>query len=104
MYVTVRRYKIAPGTTAELKREIQNNFVPIISKLPGFVEYYWTSSGKDEMFSVSVFTNRASAEASSGAAAEYIRKHLTALLPNPPEVATGGVVVHQAKSRSEHAA
>ena len=30
MYVTIRRYKIAPGSTAELKRRIQEGFLPII--------------------------------------------------------------------------
>jgi len=104
MYVTIRRYKIAPGSTAELKRRIQEGFLPIISELPGFVEYFWTSAGENEMFSVNVFTDRAGAEASVGAAAEYVRKNLTSLLPNPPEVMTGEVVVHQAKSKAEKAA
>jgi hypothetical protein len=104
MYVTVRHYKIAPGATAELGRRIQLEFLPIISKLPGFVEYFWASSGENEMFSVNVFTDRAGADASVQAAADYVRKHLTSLLPNPPEVMTGEVVVHQAKAQTGKAA
>jgi heme-degrading monooxygenase HmoA len=105
MYVTIRRYKIAPGSTAELKREIQEGFVPIISKVPGFLEYFWTSSGENEMFSVSVFTDRKSAEESVRAAADYIRNtKVASLLPNPPEVMTGEVVVHRTKSGAEKAA
>jgi len=104
MYVTIRRYKIAPGSTAELKRRVQEGFLPIISKLPGFVEYLWTSAGENEMFSVSIFTNRKGAEESVRAAADYVRNHLTPLLPNPPEVITGEVVVHQTKSQAEKAA
>jgi Antibiotic biosynthesis monooxygenase len=104
MYVTIRRYKIAPGSTAELKRRIQEGFLPIISKLPGFVEYFWTSSGENEMFSVNVFTDRKGAEESVKAAADYVREHLTSLLPKPPEVMTGEVVVHQTKSQAEKAA
>ncbi len=104
MYVTIRRYKITPGSTAELKRRIQEGFLPIISKVPGFVEYFWTSSGENEMFSVNVFTDRKGAEESVRAAAQYVREHITSLLPNPPEVITGEVVVHQTKSQAGKAA
>src|SRR5512146_1060298 len=69
MHVTLRRYKIAPGATAELKRQIQEGFVPIVSQLPGFLEYFWTSAGENEMFSISVFKDRAGAEQSVRAAA-----------------------------------
>jgi hypothetical protein len=104
MYVTIRRYKIASGSAAELKRRIQEGFVPIISKLPGFVEYFWTSAGENETISVNVFTDRAGAEESVRAAAEWVRRNVASLLPNPPEVMTGEVVVHQTKSQAEKAA
>ena len=104
MYVTIRRYKIAPGSTAELKRRVHEGFLPIVSKLPGFVEYFWTAAGEDEMFSVNVFKDRAGAEESVRAAANYVREHLTSLLPNPPEVMAGEVVVHQSKLEAEKAA
>jgi antibiotic biosynthesis monooxygenase len=104
MYVTVRRYKIASGSTAELKRRIQQEFLPIISKVPGFVEYFWMSSGENEMFSVNVFQDRSGAEQSVKAAADYVKKNLTSLLPNPPEVISGEVVAHQATAEAERAA
>jgi hypothetical protein len=104
MYVTVRRYKIAPSSSAELKRRIQQEFLPIVSKLPGFIEYFWTSAGENEMFSVNVFRDRAGAEESVRAAADYVRKNLASLLPNPPEVISGEVVTHQAGTKAERAA
>lgn len=104
MYVTIRRYKITPGSTAELKNRIEKDFLPIISKVPGFVEYFWTSAGENEMFSVNVFADRKGAEESVRAAADYVRDHLTSLLPNPPEVITGEVVVHKTQSQAERAA
>jgi heme-degrading monooxygenase HmoA len=103
MYVAVRRYKIAPGTTAELIRRIQQEFLPIVSKVPGFIEYFWTSAGENEMFSVNVFTDRSGAEESVRAAADYVRDHKS-LFPNPPEVITGEVVAYQAKAEVERAA
>jgi hypothetical protein len=104
MYVTVRRYKIAPGSTAELKRQIQQEFLPIVSKVPGFIEYFWISAGENEMFSVNVFQDRSGAEESIRAAADYVKKNLTSLLPNPPEVISGEVVAHQIKTGAERAA
>jgi hypothetical protein len=59
---------------------------------------------KSEMFSVNVFTDRAGAEESVRAAADWVRKSLASLVPSPPEVMTGEVVVHQAKSQAEKAA
>ena len=104
MYVTVRRYKIASGSSAELKRRIQQEFLPIVSKLPGFIEYFWMSAGENEMFSVNVFRDRAGAEESVRAAADYAGKNLASLLPDPPEVISGEVVAHQARTKAERAA
>ena|SRR5437867_1067134 len=95
MYATIRRYRIAPGSVDRLTREIQEGFVPIISKASGFREYFWVKASDSEMLSVSVFENRAGAEESSRSAADYVAKHLASLLPNPPETTTGEVVVHQ---------
>jgi hypothetical protein len=104
MYVTVRRYTIIPGSAAELNRRIQDEFLPIINKLPGFVEYFWISAGDKEMFSVSVFTDRAGSADAVRAAAEYVKRNLTSLLPYPPNVMSGDVIVHQARSDAERAA
>ena len=103
MYATIRRYRIAPGSVDRLIREIQDGFVPIISKASGFREYFWVKASDSEMFSVSVFENRAGAEESSRSAADYVAKHLASLLPKPPEVITGEVVVHQEVGRSRTA-
>ncbi len=104
MYITIRRYKIAPGSTAELKRRVQEGFVPIVSKLPGFVEYFWTSAGENEMFSVNVFKDKAGADESVRAAADWVQKNLASLISSPPEVMTGEVVVHQSKQETTKAA
>ena len=98
MYATIRRYKTAPGSADKLAHEIQQGFVPIVSKVSGFREYFWVKTPDNEMFSVSVFENKAGAEESVRKASDYVREHnLASLLPNPPEVITGEVVVHQAE-------
>jgi hypothetical protein len=97
MYVTIRRYKIAPGSVDKLTQEVRDGFLPIISKVPGFREYFWVNAGDDVMFSVNVFEDRAGAEESVRRAQDFTtREHLASLLPNPPEITTGEAVVHQA--------
>jgi hypothetical protein len=96
MYAAIRRYKIVPGSVGGLTKEVKEGFVPIVSNVPGFKQYFWVNAGDDVMFSVSVYENRAGAEESVRRAADWVRDHIAALLPNPPEITTGEVVVHEA--------
>ena len=45
------------------------------------------------MTTISVFDDQAGAEASTGAAADYVRENLADVAPGPPEVTTGEVVL-----------
>ncbi|MFF4583312.1 hypothetical protein ACFY15_33815 [Streptomyces sp. NPDC001373] len=91
MYAAVRRYE---GVTdpAEAARIVSEGFVPLMRGVPGFVAYYWIDAGDGVMLSTSVFQDRAGVEASIATAADFVRDHLTALLPNPPQVTSGEVV------------
>ncbi|MEV0195783.1 hypothetical protein [Nonomuraea sp. NPDC050691] len=91
MYATVRRYE---GVTdpAEAGRRVSEEFVPLISQVPGFVAYYWVDAGDGVMLSTSVFEDQAGAEESTKRAADYVRESLASLLPNAPQVTAGEVV------------
>ncbi|KUN81405.1 hypothetical protein [Streptomyces griseoruber] len=91
MYAAVRRYE---GVTdpAEAGRLVHEGFVPLMREVPGFVAYYWLDAGDGVMVSTSVFQDRAGAEESIARAADFVREHLAALLPNPPQVMAGEVV------------
>ncbi|MET9339198.1 hypothetical protein [Nonomuraea sp. NPDC003804] len=91
MYATVRRYE---GVTdpAEAGRRVSEEFVSLISQVPGFVAYYWVDAGDGVMLSTSVFEDRAGAEESTRRAADYVRENLASLLPNAPQVTAGEVV------------
>lgn len=45
MYAVVRRYD---GVTdpAEAGRRVSEGFVPLLSRVPGFVAYYWVDAGR----------------------------------------------------------
>ena len=97
MYATVRRYE---GVTnpREAGKRVKESFMPMISKHPGFVAYYWVDAGGGVMISTSIFEDQASEEESNREAAEWIRQNnMSAMMPNPPRITAGEVVAHQAK-------
>jgi hypothetical protein len=97
MYVAVRRYE---GVTdpSEVIRHVNEGFLPIISEVPGFVNYYFVDAGEGVLLSISVFEHQSGAEESTWRAGEYIGEHgLASMFPNPPQVTDGEIVAHKAK-------
>ncbi len=95
-YLAVRRYD---GVTdsKEATRRIQEGFIPLISKIPGFISYYWVDEGDGVMVSVSVFTTREGEGESNRLAADFVKQHIAPLLPKPPRITAGQVVASAAK-------
>lgn len=91
MYAVIRRYE---GVTdsAEAGRRVDEGFVPLLRRAPGFVAYYWVDAGDGVMVSTSVFEDRSGAEGSIDRAADFVRDNLSSLLPNRPQVTAGPVV------------
>ena len=94
-YLTVRRYA---GVTdsKEAARRTQEEFIPLISKIPGFISYYWVDEGDAVMVSVSVFATREAEEESNRLAADFVKQHFAPLLPQPPQITAGPVVARAA--------
>ena len=95
-YLTVRRYD-GVTNSKEAARRVQDEFIPLINKLPGFISYYWVDEGDNVMVSVSVYTNRQAEEESNRLAADFVKKHIAPLLPHPPQITAGQVVARAAK-------
>jgi len=94
MYATVRRIE---GVTdpSEVRRQVDEGFIPIISEMPGFVAYYLVDAGDGVMVSTSVFEHQEAEEESTWRAGEFVAQHLAALIPNPPQITAGEVVAHK---------
>jgi hypothetical protein len=92
MYLTVRRYE---GVTdvGEVARQVNEGFLPIIAEVPGFVAYYLVDAGGDVIESTSVFEDEAGEKESDSRAKDFVRENLASLLPNPPQITEGHVVV-----------
>ena len=95
MYAAVRRTE---GVTApkEVRRHVVEEFLPIISEMPGFVAYYVVDAGEGVMLSTSVFEHQEAEEESSWRAGEFVAQHIAPLSPNPPQITAGEVVAHKA--------
>ena len=96
MYVAVRRYEgvTDPQKVAQL---VEEDYVPIISQMPGFVAYYCVDAGDSVMVSTSVFEHKDAEEQSTFLAGEFVAEHLATLLPNPPQITAGEVLAYKAK-------
>jgi hypothetical protein len=96
MYAAVRRFE---GVTDSQKvaQVAEEGFVPIISDLPGFVAHYTLDAGDGVMVGISVFEHKDAEEESTFLAVEFVAEHLEPLMPNPPQVTAGEVVVYKAK-------
>jgi hypothetical protein len=98
MHAAVRIYQVDPGSVGEFKRLVNETFLPIIKEAPGFQAYYSLDTGDGRIASVSVFDDRAGAEASTKMAADNIRQNMASVAPIPPEVLEGEVFATEAVS------
>ena len=98
MYVVIRRYEDASSRFAdEGIRLINEGLLPILSQVPGFVAYYAFDAGGGVVSSVSIFEDQAGAEESNRRAADWVQQNVGEMVPNPPQVTAGQVLIHRAK-------
>ncbi len=87
MYIVIRRYHSSSQEEVFLK--IQRGFVPLISHLPGFINYYVFPSGDDEVVVISMFDSEAHASDSTALAAKWVTENIAHLYSAPPEILQG---------------
>ena len=95
MYSSVRQYEKVPNPQ-ELARHVREDFVPLISAVPGFIGYYFTNAGGGTVLSTSIFETKANAEESNRVAADWVKKN-PKVLPAATRVTTGEVIGHKVK-------
>jgi hypothetical protein len=97
MFATVRRYEGVkyPEVAAKLVDEI---FVPLISALPGFVEYFWIDLGEGAMMSITVFETLSEAIEANEQSRIWVRDQLSTVLAPPVRIEAGKIVAYKGKS------
>jgi len=95
MHATIRRYEASDKTrTTEIIRKTQDDLLPRLSEMPGFIGYYLIDAGEGVFNSVSIFDTQAQAEDSTRVASAWVREEkLETALTSPPQITSGKVVV-----------
>ena len=98
MFAAIRYYQADPPSIEEVVRRVQEDLVPLIREVEGFVSYFilLPSEREQDIVSVSGFEDQQSAEESNRKAAEWVVHNLSDLLRPTPEFAGGRVVVYEA--------
>ena len=97
MHAIVRRYEgIDTKRTDELKRKVNESLTPRLKKLDGFNGYFLIEAENGVMSSVNFFDTSAHADESTRVVAEWLREEkLESVVPNPPKVTDGKVIVQE---------
>jgi hypothetical protein len=94
MHAIIRRYEGADQKRVkDAMRQVDAEMVPILRKVPGFLGYYALDAGNGEIASISLFETREGAEASTREAKDWVTKNLRDVVPQPPQVIAGEVLV-----------
>ena len=100
MHAIVRRYEgIDTKRTDELKRKVDESLTPRLKKLDGFNGYFLIEAENGVMSSVNFFDTSAHADESTRVVAEWLREEkLDTVVPNPPKITGGKVIVEEMKA------
>ena len=99
MHAIVRRYEgIDTKRTDELKRKVDDSLTPRLKKLDGFNGYFLIEADNGVMSSVNFFDTSSHADESTRVVAEWLREEkLDTVVPNPPKITGGKVIVDEMK-------
>jgi hypothetical protein len=91
MYANVEKYRVDPISLFIVMHRIQQNFIPIISDAPGFIDYYLVDPGDGTLLSISVFKDEKTARESCRMAADWMKDNILPLLSEPLEDQSGEI-------------
>ena len=98
MHVTIRKYDgIDQNRKEELTKKVGESLLPRLSKTDGFRGYYLMETQGGVMSSIGFFDTMTQADESNRVAENWVREEkLDTVLPNPPKVTGGEVIVKKA--------
>ena len=93
MYAAIRQAKLKPGTTEEVIKKTNEGAVPLIAAAPGFKAYYMVLGDDGSVTTVSIFADKAAAEACNAKLMDWIKQNVGPHLEGPPKAMEGRVAV-----------
>ncbi|HSU04460.1 MAG TPA: antibiotic biosynthesis monooxygenase [Acetobacteraceae bacterium] len=97
MFASIRRYTVKRGSVPELARRVQDSFVPLIRRMPGFTGYYLLDGGPGVLITISIFDSADEALASNEKAADWVRNNVLKFTRGMPDVMVGDVLIAEVK-------
>jgi hypothetical protein len=94
VHITIRRYADRGGLIGALVAPVRDGLLPLLRRAPGFRGYWAFASEDGHAVSVGLFDDRESSTRADERMRGRLASELGDLLPDPPEVAAGEVVVH----------
>jgi hypothetical protein len=95
MFVVIRKYR-GGGRPEEIARRVGEGLVPILREQAGFRAYYAFVSEDGRPVSVSVCDSRQAAMRANDRAQAWVAANMKDLIPEPPEVTMGPMLVDAA--------
>ena len=107
MYATIRRYTPKTGTLDQktfddLKRRIEEGFLPLVQDIPGFHCYYTVNAGNKELVTISIFEDKSGAAESTRRAADFVKKDPIKDQLGSPEIIEGNLLVSKEAAVATH--
>jgi hypothetical protein len=96
MFASVRRYEGVSDPEAAA-RKVDEVFVPLISAMPGFVEYLWIDLGNAAMMSITIFKSLSEAIDANEKSRVWVKDHLSSVLSPSVRIEAGSIVAYKGK-------
>ncbi len=98
MFVSIRTYRIGRGTIEDVMHRVDRDLADAFAREPGFISYEVAQTGDRAVASITMFDERAQAEASNRLAAEWVSDELSDFDVERMGVISGEVMVSRASS------
>lgn len=92
-YAAMRKYSVLPEYVEEVMQRIARDFLPVVSQLPDYLEYFALRVGNSEVMTISIFFSLQAAQDSNPIAHEWVEKNIARYIQAGPEVTVGQVLV-----------
>ncbi len=93
MHAAIRQAKLKPGTAEEVLKKANEGAVPLITSQPGFKSYYLVLGDDGTITTVSIFADKAAAEACNAKLVDWIKQNIGPRLAGAPTAIEGRVAI-----------
>jgi hypothetical protein len=98
VFTTIRQYRCNPGDARDIAHQADAHFADRLAQMEGFIAYELIDCGSGDLFTTTVFTDRAASMGSNELAAQFIEEHLAGFQIERVGAFTGAVLVNRAES------